>query len=53
MKLSEFSQPSWAPQLDFKGDVLKKLTSITVGVSCEKCKMESGTVVVDNIAFEK
>jgi hypothetical protein len=53
MKLSEFSQPSWATQLDFKGDVLKKLTSITVGVSCEKCKMESGTVVVDNIAFEK
>jgi hypothetical protein len=53
MKLADFSQPSWATQLDFKRDVLKKLTSITVGVSCEKCKMESGTVVVDNIAFEK
>jgi len=53
MKLADFSQPSWAQQLDFKSDVLKKLTSITVGVSCDKCKMESGTVVVDNIAFEK
>ncbi|MGH9873242.1 MAG: hypothetical protein ACRD9S_12375 [Pyrinomonadaceae bacterium] len=53
MKLADFSQPSWATQLDFKNDVLKKLTSITVGVSCDKCKLESGTVVVDNIAFEK
>ncbi len=53
MKLSDFSQPSWATPLDFKRDVLMKLTSITVGVSCDKCKLESGTVVVDNIAFEK
>jgi hypothetical protein len=53
MKLTDFTQPSWATHLDFKQDVLKKLTSITVGVSCDKCKMEKGTVVVDNIAFEK
>ena len=31
----------------------KKLTSVTVGVHCDKCIMEKGTVVVDNIAFEK
>ena len=53
LKLDTFNQPEWAMQLDFKQDVLKKLTSVTVGVFCEKCKLENGTVVIDNIAFEK
>jgi hypothetical protein len=53
LKLDSFVQPEWAPQLDLKKDVLKKLTSVTVGVFCDKCRIESGTVVVDNIAFEK
>jgi hypothetical protein len=53
LKLDSFNQPQWAIPLDLKRDVLKKLTSITVGVFCEKCTLEKGTVVVDNIAFEK
>jgi hypothetical protein len=53
LKLDSFSQPEWAMQLDFKRDVLKKLTSVTVGVHCDKCTHEKGTVVVENIAFEK
>jgi hypothetical protein len=53
LKLDSFSQPAWAIQLDLKRDVLKKLTSVTVGVHCDKCIMEKGTLVVDNIAFEK
>ena len=53
LKLDSFNQPQWAMPLDLKSDVLKKLTSITVGVFCDKCTMEKGTVVVDNIAFEK
>ena len=53
LKLDSFNQPEWATQLDLKRDVLKKLTSITVGVHCDKCIMEKGTLVVDNIAFEK
>jgi hypothetical protein len=53
LKLDSFSQPDWAVQLDFKRDVLKKLTSVTVGVHCDKCIIEKGTLVVDNIAFEK
>jgi hypothetical protein len=53
LKLDSFSQPAWAMQLDLKRDVLKKLTSVTIGVHCDKCIMEKGTVVVDNIAFEK
>ncbi len=53
LKLDTFNQPEWATHLDFKRDVLKKLTSVTVGVFCAKCTLEKGTVVVDNIAFEK
>ena len=53
LKLDTFNQPQWAMPLDLKADVLKKLTSITVGVFCDKCTMEKGTVVIDNIAFEK
>jgi len=53
LKLDTFSQPQWAMPLDLKQDVLKNLTSITVGVFCDKCTLEKGTVVVDNIAFEK
>ncbi len=54
LKLDSFSQPDWAVPLDLKGEVLKKLTSVTIGVHCEKkCTLEKGTVVVDNIAFEK
>ena len=53
LKLDSFNQPQWAMPLDLKHDVLKKLTSVTVGVHCDKCIMEKGTVVVDNIAFEK
>jgi hypothetical protein len=53
LKLDTFSQPAWVIQLDLKRDVLKKLTSVTVGVHCDKCLMEKGTLVVDNIAFEK
>jgi hypothetical protein len=53
LKLDSFNQPEWAMPLDLKRDVLKKLTSVTIGVHCDKCIMEKGTVVVDNIAFEK
>jgi hypothetical protein len=53
LKLDSFNQPEWATRLDLKQDVLKKLTSITVGVHCDKCTVEKGTIVIDNIAFEK
>ena len=53
LKLDSFSQPAWAMPLDLKRDVLMKLTSVTIGVHCDKCIIEKGTVVIDNIAFEK
>lgn len=52
-KLDGFRQPEWATHVDFKRDILMKLTSVTIGVFCDKCTVESGTVVVDNLAFEK
>ena len=53
-KLDSFRQPDWVEtHLDFKRDILMKLTSVTIGVFCDKCRMESGTLVVDNLAFEK
>ena len=52
-KLDSFRQPEWATPLDFKRDILMKLTSVTIGVFCDKGRMESGTLVVDNLAFEK
>ena len=52
-KLDQFLQPEWATRVDFKRDILTKLTSVTIGVFCDKCKPETGTVVVDNLAFEK
>ena len=53
LKLDSFSQPEWAMRLDLRRDVLNNLTSVTIGVHCDKCLSEKGTVVVDNIAFEK
>jgi hypothetical protein len=54
LKLDSFRQPEWARHIDFKKDVLAKLTSVTVGVFCEGgCTPENGMVVVDNIMFEK
>ncbi|HEY0729567.1 MAG TPA: hypothetical protein VGD38_15910 [Pyrinomonadaceae bacterium] len=53
LKLDSFNQPDWATRLDLKSEVLKKLTSVQIGVTCEKCRFENGTIVVDNIAFEK
>lgn len=53
LKLNDFRQPQWATKVNIKKDVLAKLTSVSIGVFCERCQLESGTVVVDNITFEK
>ncbi|HEX8922566.1 MAG TPA: hypothetical protein VF766_13920, partial [Pyrinomonadaceae bacterium] len=51
--LSTLAQPSWADNKVSTKDVLKKLTGITLTAFCETCTPIQGTVVVDNIAFEK
>ena len=46
-------QPQWAePKVSTK-DVLKKLTAISVTAYCGPCTPTAGTVVVDNLVFQK
>jgi hypothetical protein len=51
--LSSLSQPSWAQVKVNTKDVLKKLTVVALTAYCEQCAPVHGTVVVDNIMFQK
>ena len=51
--LSTFAQPSWVDNKVGTKDVLKKLTAINLSAFCDACTPVQGTVVVDNITFEK
>jgi len=50
--LNTVNQPSYVEGKINPKEVLKKLTSINVFVSCGPCNMISGTVVVDNLVFQ-
>jgi hypothetical protein len=51
--LKSLLQPEWAqPRLSSK-DVLKKLTAVGVTAYCNACVPAHGTVIVDNVVFEK
>lgn len=50
--LNSIKQQSWAePKVNSK-DVLKKLTSINVVATCNKCVPANGTIVIDNLVFQ-
>jgi hypothetical protein len=51
--LNSLSQPSWVETRVSAKDVLKKLTAISLTAFCEQCTPMNGTVVVDNILFQK
>lgn len=51
--LNTLAQPSWADTKVSTKDVLKKLTGISLIAFCDNCTPTHGTVVVDNILFEK
>lgn len=51
--LNTLAQPSWADTKVSTKDVLKKLTGVSITAFCEGCTPTKGTVVVDNIVFEK
>jgi hypothetical protein len=51
--LNSFAQPSWVETKVGTKDVLKKLTAVSLTAYCESCTPVHGTVVVDNIIFEK
>jgi len=51
--LSSLNQPTWAEKRLNTKDVLKKLTSVQIGVSCNDCQTTTkGTVVIDNLVFQ-
>jgi hypothetical protein len=51
--LKNLQQPSWQQQRVSTKDVLKGLTAISISAYCEQCTPENGTVVVDNLVFQK
>ena len=51
--LNSLKQPSWVETKVSSKDVLKKLTAVSLTAFCERCTPMHGTVVVDNITFEK
>jgi hypothetical protein len=51
--LKALGQPQWGdPRVNAK-DVLKNLTSVIVMASCGPCNSSKGTIVIDNMVFEK
>lgn len=51
--LGSLKQPQWAVERVGVSDVLRKLTAVSLTAYCERCTPMKGTVVVDNIVFEK
>ena len=52
VQLNALNQPSWADVKVKTKDVLKKLTSVNITVSCNQCQQTKGTVVIDNLVFQ-
>ena len=51
--LSSLNQPRWVDTKVGPKDVLKKLTAVSLTAFCEQCTPVRGTVVVDNLVFQK
>ena len=51
--LKSINQPSWAETKVNTKEVLKKLTSINLVASCNQCVTTKGTIVLDNLIFQK
>jgi hypothetical protein len=51
--LKSLSQPSWVETRVDTKLVLKKLTAVSISAFCNQCTPQQGTVVVDNLVFQK
>jgi hypothetical protein len=51
--LKGLQQPSWVEQRVDSKDVMKKLTAVSISAFCNQCTPQHGTVVVDNLVFQK
>jgi hypothetical protein len=46
-------QPGWVQTRVDTKEVMKKLTAVSISTYCEQCAPQKGTVVVDNLVFQK
>ncbi|HEY6806474.1 MAG TPA: hypothetical protein VI306_23040 [Pyrinomonadaceae bacterium] len=51
--LKNLQQPSWVQERVNTKDVLKGLTAVSISAYCNECTPLSGTIVVDNLVFQK
>jgi len=51
--LKGLKQPSWVEQKVDTKEVMKKLTAVSISAYCNQCTPQHGTVVVDNLEFQK
>jgi hypothetical protein len=51
--LKGLSQPSWVQERVDTKEVLKKLTAVSISAYCNQCTPQHGTIVVDNLIFQK
>lgn len=47
------AQPQWAEDKVDTKELLKKLTSVSISAYCNQCSIQHGTVLVDNLIFQK
>jgi len=51
--LKGLNQPSWVQQRVDTKEVMKKLTAVSISAYCNECTPKHGTVIVDNLVFQK
>jgi hypothetical protein len=51
--LKSLTQPPWADVRVTPKELLKKLTAVSVAAYCDQCTPTRGTMVVDNLVFQK
>lgn len=51
--LKGLQQPSWVEQRVDAKEVMRKLTAVSISAYCNDCTPQHGTVVVDNLVFQK
>jgi hypothetical protein len=51
--LKEVAQPQWLETKVDAKKIFQQLTSVSVSAYCDNCRPEKGTIVVDNVVFEK
>ena len=51
--LKGLQQPGWVEKRVDTKEVMKKLTAVSISTYCNQCTPQHGTVVIDNLVFQK